>query len=126
MPDYVVARVTAHLNRDKKPVNGSTVLLLGLTYKANSRDARNSPAVDVAERLLGLGANLLAVDPHLEPHDVPAGITLVECTDEYLGSADLIVVLTDHDAVDWAAVERHASRVFDTRNRLASRVADRL
>jgi UDP-N-acetyl-D-mannosaminuronic acid dehydrogenase/UDP-N-acetyl-D-glucosamine dehydrogenase len=126
MPDYVVDRVTAHLNSDKKPVNGSTILLLGLTYKANSRDARNSPAMMVADRLLKLGANLLAADPHLEAADVPAGIALVDCTDEQLSAADLIVVLTDHDALDWSAVERHASRVFDTRNRLASRATDRL
>jgi len=126
MPDYVVSRVTAHLNRDKKPVNGSTVLLLGLTYKRNSRDVRHSPAMMVAERLQKLGANLLAADPHLEAADVPGGITLVDCTDDQLGAADLIVVLTDHDALDWAAVERHAPRVFDTRNRLAAGVADRL
>jgi UDP-N-acetyl-D-mannosaminuronic acid dehydrogenase/UDP-N-acetyl-D-glucosamine dehydrogenase len=126
MPDYVVARAAAHLNRDKKPVNGSTILLLGLTYKPNSRDARNSPAMTVADRLLRLGANLLAADPHLDADRVPEGLTLVPCTEEHLGAADLIVVLTDHDALDWAAVERHASRVFDTRNRLASRAADRL
>jgi UDP-N-acetyl-D-mannosaminuronic acid dehydrogenase/UDP-N-acetyl-D-glucosamine dehydrogenase len=126
MPDYVVARVMARLNQDKKPVNGSTILLLGLTYKPNSRDARNSPAVTVAERLLRLGANLVAADPHLVPSDVPEGITLVKCTEENLGAADLIVVLTDHDALDWAAVERHAPRVLDTRNRLRSPAADRL
>jgi UDP-N-acetyl-D-mannosaminuronate dehydrogenase len=80
----------------------------------------------VAERLMRLGANLLAVDPYLDAGQVPEGLTLVQCTDEYLGSADLIVVLTAHDALDWDAVERHASRVFDTRNRLTSHVADRL
>jgi len=80
----------------------------------------------VAERLQKLGANLLAADPHLEAADVPGGITVVDCTDDQLGAADLIVVLTDHDALDWAAVERHAPRVFDTRNRLAAGVADRL
>jgi UDP-N-acetyl-D-mannosaminuronic acid dehydrogenase/UDP-N-acetyl-D-glucosamine dehydrogenase len=126
MPDYVVGRATAHLNRDKKPVNGSTILLLGLTYKANSRDARNSPAMMVADRLRKLGANLLAVDPHLDPDEAPEGLALVPCSDEYLSSADLIVVLTAHDGLDWDAVERHASRVLDTRNRLASRLADRL
>ena len=126
MPDYVVARITAHLNRDKRPVNGSTILLLGLTYKANSSDARNSPAMIVADRLRKLGANLLAVDPHLDQGRVPEGLTLVRCSDEHLGAADLIVVLTDHEALDWGAVERHASRVLDTRNRLVSRLADRL
>jgi UDP-N-acetyl-D-mannosaminuronic acid dehydrogenase/UDP-N-acetyl-D-glucosamine dehydrogenase len=126
MPDYVLARATAHLNRDKKPVNGSTILLLGLTYKRNSRDARNSPAMVVAERLLRMGANLLAADPCIDPDQVPEGVTLVECGDEQLRAADLIVVLTDHDALDWAAVERHSPRVFDTRNRLAGPAVNRL
>jgi UDP-N-acetyl-D-glucosamine dehydrogenase len=126
MPDYVVARATAHLNRDKKPVNGSTILLLGLTYKPNSRDARNSPAMVVAERLLRMGAHLLAADPCIDPDQMPAGVTLVECTDEHLQAADLIIVLTDHDALDWAAVEPHSSRVFDTRNRLAGPAVNRL
>jgi UDP-N-acetyl-D-mannosaminuronic acid dehydrogenase/UDP-N-acetyl-D-glucosamine dehydrogenase len=126
MPDYVVARAAAHLNQDKKAVNGSTVLLLGLTYKRNSRDARNSPGMTVARRLLKLGANLLAADPHLDPGQVPAGIRLVECTEEHLTSADLILVLADHDALDWDAVERHAPRVLDTRRRLRSALVDRL
>jgi UDP-N-acetyl-D-mannosaminuronic acid dehydrogenase/UDP-N-acetyl-D-glucosamine dehydrogenase len=126
MPDYVVTRAVAHLNQDKKAVNGSTVLLLGLTYKRNSRDARNSPAMTVARRLLRLGANVLAADPHVASGQVPDGIRLVECAEEHLASADLIVVLTDHDALNWDAVDRHAPRVLDTRRRLRNDLVDRL
>ncbi|MEV0209220.1 nucleotide sugar dehydrogenase [Streptomyces sp. NPDC050788] len=126
MPDYVVTRAIQSLNRRRKAVNGSSVLLLGLTYKPNSRDARKSPALAVARQLASLGAELRAVDPLIAPADVPEGITMVPCDDAQLASADLVVVLTDHDAIDWRVVERHAGRVLDTRNRLRTASADGL
>ena len=126
MPDYVATRVTAHLNRRRLAVNGSRVLLIGLSYKRNSGDARNSPAITVAERLRELGADLRAVDPLVDPAHVPAGIPLVQADEAELAAADVVVVLTDHDSVDWALIEKHAERVLDTRNRLASESADRL
>jgi UDP-N-acetyl-D-glucosamine dehydrogenase len=118
MPDYVVTRATAHLNADRKAVNGSTILLIGLAYKANSGDARESPAIAVAHRLADLGATLRAVDPLIPADHVPAGVEIVECTEAEVAGADLVVVLTDHDVVDWALLERHATKVLDTRNRL--------
>jgi UDP-N-acetyl-D-glucosamine dehydrogenase len=126
MPAYVAARVTEHLNRRKLAVNGSKVLLIGLTYKRNSGDARQSPALPVAHRLADLGAQLSAIDPKVMAADVPDGVELVECTPEVLDAADVVVVLTDHDDVDWELVERHADRVLDTRNRLTSAGVDRL
>jgi UDP-N-acetyl-D-glucosamine dehydrogenase len=126
MPDYVTSRVTAHLNRKRKAVNGSTVVLLGLAYKANSGDTRHSPAIAVAHRLATLGGNVLAVDPLIDAGQVPAQVTLVECTDALLSAADLVVVLTDHDAIDWSMVRRHSDHVLDTRNRLGVAAADRL
>jgi UDP-N-acetyl-D-glucosamine dehydrogenase len=118
MPDYVVTRATAHLNRVRKAVNGSRILLIGLAYKPNSGDARESPAIAVAQRLADLGAELHAVDPLIPLDHVPAGVTVVECSEAEVGSADLVIVLTDHDVVDWALLERHADKVLDTRNRL--------
>jgi UDP-N-acetyl-D-glucosamine dehydrogenase len=126
MPDYVTTRATAHLNQDRKAVNGSTILLIGLAYKPNSGDARESPAIAVANRLAELGANLRAVDPMIDPAYVPAGIELVECTEAEVAGADLVVVLTDHNAVDWPLLEKHADRVLDTRNRLRNPAVDRL
>ena len=126
MPDYVATRVTSHLNRRRLAVNGSRVLLIGLSYKRNSGDARNSPAITVAQRLQQLGADLRAVDPLVDPAFVPDGIPLVPADEQELAAADLVVVLTDHDSVDWALVEKHADRVLDTRNRLTSENADRL
>jgi len=126
MPDYVVQRVTAHLNRRRRAVNGSTVLLLGLAYKRNSGDARQSPAITVARRLRGLGAELQAVDPLIDAAQVPNGVRLVDLSEERLDAADLIVVLTDHDQLAWELVEQRAERVLDTRNRLRSPGTDRL
>jgi UDP-N-acetyl-D-glucosamine dehydrogenase len=126
MPAYVVSRVVEHLNRRRLAVNGSRVLLVGLAYKRNSGDARESPATAVARRLADLGAELSAVDPLIVAEEVPAGVQLVECTAEEVEAADIVVVLTDHDEIDWALLERHADRVLDTRNRLTSKEVDRL
>ena len=126
MPGYVVTRVVEHLNRRRLAVNGSRILLVGLTYKRNSGDARQSPATAVARRLGDLGAQLHAVDPHLAPHEAPAAVRLVGGTPDEVEAADLVVVLTDHDDMDWALLERHAAKVLDTRNRLTAPDVDRL
>ncbi|MGQ0483549.1 MAG: nucleotide sugar dehydrogenase [Pseudonocardia sp.] len=126
MPDYVVRRATKHLNADRKAVNGSRVLLIGLAYKPNSGDARESPSIAVAKLLAELGAQLRAVDPMIDPAHVPAGIELVDCSEAEVAAADLVIVLTDHDVVDWALLERHAAKVLDTRNRLRDPATDRL
>ena len=126
MPGYVVSRVVEHLNRKRRSVNGSRVLLVGLTYKRNSGDARHSPAADVAHRLADLGAELSAVDPFVAPSEVPAGVALVECTADVIEAADVVVVLTDHDVIDWPLLERYAANVLDTRNRLRAPAVDRL
>ena len=126
MPDYVVTRVTSNLNKVRKAVNGANVLLIGLAYKPNSGDARESPAIAVAHRLADLGASLRAVDPLIPADHVPAGIEIVECTQAEIDAADLVVVLTDHEVVDWTLLDKHAHKVLDTRNRLRSASVDRL
>jgi UDP-N-acetyl-D-mannosaminuronic acid dehydrogenase/UDP-N-acetyl-D-glucosamine dehydrogenase len=126
MPDYVALRVSSHLNLDRKSVNGSNVLLLGLAYKPNSGDARQSPAIVVAEHLALLGATIRAVDPMVEAAYVPSYVEVVECTSEELSRADVIVVLTDHDAIDWDLVAGFGAKVVDTRNRLRDPSIDRL
>ena len=117
MPDYVVRRVTVALNRRKLAVNGSRLLLLGLAYKRNTGDARESPAVVVAERLAALGAEVRAADPHVVEGRVSERVHRVECTAEEVAAADLVVVLTDHDDFDYAMVAREAIGVLDTRHR---------
>jgi UDP-N-acetyl-D-glucosamine dehydrogenase len=126
MPDYVVTRVAEHLNRRRKAVNGSAILLVGLAYKANSGDARQSPALDVARRLADRGALLTAVDPLIDPEHVPPFVRVVPLTAEHVEQADLVLVLTDHDALDWSLLERWPDRVLDTRNRVKAAAAERL
>jgi len=115
MPDYVVRRLTYGLNRRRKAVNGSRVLLLGLAYKRNTSDARESPALVVAERLVGLGADVRAVDTHVAFRSLPAGIELVSLAESELRAADAVVMLTDHSDFDLDLVVAHAPYVLDTR-----------
>lgn len=126
MPDYVAQRVIQHLNRDRKSVNGSRVLLVGLAYKKDSGDARESPAMLVAERLHHLGAELRGCDPLIDLRFKPGYITHVELTEDELDAADLVVVLTEHSAFDWDLVARFEDKVLDTRNRVSGHGVDRL
>ena len=119
MPEYVVRRVQVALNQQERAVNGSRILLLGLAYKRNTGDDRESPAVAVAERLLALGARVRAADPHVVLGHAGEGVVRVECTPEEVAAADLVVVLTDHDAFDYELVAT-ARHVLDTRHRLAA------
>ena len=118
MPDYVVRRLTIALNRTKLAVNGSRILVLGLAYKRNTSDARESPALAVADRLLALGADVQAADPHVVEGYPNRRIGRVDATPAELAAADAVVLLTDHDGFDYDAVPRHARFVLDTRRRL--------
>ncbi len=119
MPDYVVRRLMIALNRRERAVNGSRVLLLGLSYKRNTGDARESPSMVVIERLLELGAHVRAADPHVVEEHVDPRVVRVDASVEELAAADAVILLTDHDAFDYAAVAEHARYVLDTRHRLA-------
>jgi UDP-N-acetyl-D-glucosamine dehydrogenase len=118
MPDYVVRRLVVALNRQKQALNGARVLLLGLAYKRNTGDARESPSTVVAERLLALGAEVRAADPHVLEGHVDERVARVDCTPAELAAADAVVLLVDHDAFDLAEIATHATYVLDTRNRL--------
>ncbi len=116
MPDYVVQRVISLLNAQGRAVRGSRILLLGLTYKAGTSDARQSPSLDVARALSALGADLRACDPHVTEiavTRVPA--TLVPFSAEELAASDLVVVLVNHEAFDAKVIAEHAPLVLDTK-----------
>ena len=119
MPDYVVRRITNALNQRRLPVNGSRILLLGLAYKKNTGDARESPARIVAEGLLALGAEVRAADPHLVMEAVDDRMALVKADSDEVSSADAVIVLVDHDAFDLEAIVSAASYVLDTRHCVA-------
>ena len=122
MPDYVVQRLMVGLNRRRLPLSGSTVLLLGLAYKPNTSDLRESPALAISARLFELGARVCFVDDHVADLDL-AGAGLAQVPSRVpldpasLAAADAVLVLTDHADVDYDLVSTYASYVLDTRHR---------
>ncbi len=123
MPHYVVRRITAALNLDRKAVNGSRILVLGVSYKPNVGDTRETPARPVIEQLAELGAELTIVDRYAAARSATfAGHDLHgELESDHLATCDLALILTDHDDVDYAEVARSAPRVLDTRARIDPR-----
>jgi UDP-N-acetyl-D-glucosamine dehydrogenase len=120
MPEYVTRRIIDAFNERRRSVNGSRVLLLGLAYKKNTGDARESPALRITQLLLDMGAQVRAADPHVvESLPVDARLVRVEVTAEELAAADMVVLLTDHDGFDYELVAEHAPFVLDCRRRLS-------
>jgi UDP-N-acetyl-D-glucosamine dehydrogenase len=117
MPEHVVTTIGDLLNQERTAVNGARVLLLGVAYKADVSDMRESPALDVLRLLDAKGADLRYHDPFV-PELALEGRNWksVELTDAELGAADLVVILTDHSGIDWQRVVARAQRVYDTRN----------
>jgi UDP-N-acetyl-D-glucosamine dehydrogenase len=121
MPEHVADRVADILNEDRIAVNGARVLILGVAYKANVADVRESPAIDVIKLLADKGADIAYHDPHVPEVEVDGRIYKnADLTDERLSTSDVAVVITDHAAVDIERVVACAQRVFDTRNATAA------
>ena len=119
MPDYVVHRLMMALNERGRAVSGARVLLLGLAYKKNTGDARESPALRVAELLARMGAEVRAADPHVDELVALApGVTRTQATGAELAAADAVVLLTDHAAFDAGLIRGHARYVLDCRRML--------
>ncbi len=117
MPDHVVDRIAELLNEDRLAVNGSQILILGVAYKSNVDDMRESPALGVIAGLRSRGAEIRYHDPFVGECEIAGkNMKSVDLSDEVLRSADLVVVLTDHPGVDYDRVVRIGPRVFDTRN----------
>jgi len=120
MPDFVVEKVAHALNEEKKAVNGSRVLVLGIAYKRDIDDMRESPALDVMRLLEARGAEVVYHDPYVaqfreDGHEAFS----VALTEAELKKSDAVVIVTDHGSVNYQYVVDHASLVVDTRNALA-------
>ena len=126
MPGYVVRRVQGGLNDRRKSVNGSRILVLGLAYKKNSNDARETPAVGIIEALRSLGAEVAVVDGHVGEHPIDLVAPRVALSVDEVESADVVLVVTDHDDVDYEMVSRHAKYVFDARHRVVGNAVETL
>ncbi|HKK27622.1 MAG TPA: nucleotide sugar dehydrogenase [Gemmatimonadota bacterium] len=122
MPRYVVARVTEALNAVEQSVKGSRLLLLGMAYKPNVDDTRESPALDILQLLLQKGAEVRYHDPYVDSIALDGNrFESVELTDEELEGADLVIVTTDHASIDYDRVVEHAHIVVDPRNAIGER-----
>jgi UDP-N-acetyl-D-glucosamine dehydrogenase len=122
MPRYWVQRVQDALNDIAKSVKGSRILVLGVAYKKNVSDMRESPALDIIHLLEGKGAHVSYHDPHV-PAFQHEGMEMVGITDLDAGlrSADCVVIATDHAAYDWNHIARAAALIVDTRHVIAGR-----
>jgi UDP-N-acetyl-D-glucosamine dehydrogenase len=119
MPDYVLRRLIEALNRKRLAVAGSKILLLGLAYKKNTGDARESPAVRLTKLLLDMDAEVSAADPHVvEDVHIDPRVRRTSPTQDEIAAADVVVVLADHDEFDFDLVRKHAKHVLDTRRRI--------
>jgi len=117
MPYYVVQRLMNCLNGHGKPLSGSRVLVLGVAYKSDIDDMRESPAIKITSLLLEKGAEVVYHDPYVPTFSVAGTpVPSVELTEESVASADAVLVVTGHRGVDYELVGRSAQLVFDTRN----------
>ena len=119
MPDYVVRRVQRLLNDDARAVRGSVVLLYGLSYKADTGDARETPSVPICQLLMDLGAVVRVADPHVPDRQVPLGVERVAGSAADAADADVVVYLVDHSAFDHGAIEAAGTPVLDCRHALS-------
>jgi UDP-N-acetyl-D-glucosamine dehydrogenase len=130
MPAYVVSTVAEALNTQRKPINGSKITILGMAYKKNVDDPRESPGFELMERLLEKGAVVEYNDPYIPslptmrryPH---LRMASQELTADYLRSRDCVLIVTDHSAYNWTWIAEHASLIVDTRNAMRGVIAPR-
>lgn len=122
MPQVVVARVGEALNDHSKPLRGSKVLCVGVAYKPNVRDHRESPALEVMHGLQRSGAEVAYHDPHVpDLRSVGMDLDSVPIDQATVEAADCVLILTDHAAIDWDVIAGGARLVLDTRNALGRR-----
>jgi len=119
MPLHYVDKAAAELNRAGKAVQGASILILGVAYKKNIDDMRESPALKIIEKLSQQGANIKYHDPHVPRlrnlRDYQFDLQSRPLTAKSLATSDLVILCTDHDAFDYALIAKHARRLIDTR-----------
>jgi UDP-N-acetyl-D-glucosamine dehydrogenase len=118
MPRHVHNLVARALNGQRKAVNGARIVLLGVAYKNDTDDYRESPVFKVMELLAAAGAEILTVDPHVAQFEDHHGqiYHTTPLSDDLLESADCTVIITHHSAFDYERIVAHAQAVVDTRN----------
>ncbi len=122
MPDYCVERASKILNRFKKALNGSKILVLGVAYKQDIDDYRESPAIKVIDGLKYEGADVVYFDPYIPEYREHGQIRKgePELTAQLITSADLVIITAAHTNIDYSYVQKHAKIIFDTKNVMKS------
>ncbi|GAA0400933.1 nucleotide sugar dehydrogenase [Paenibacillus motobuensis] len=121
MPEFVVQKIAEILNRNKKPINGSTVYILGVAYKKDIDDYRESPVLKMIELLQERGATVWVSDPHITSFKYRGhSYETVELTEDRLKESDITVIATDHTRFDYELIGRTSESLFDTRNVMSS------
>ncbi len=121
MPQYVVHRLAEALNDAGKPIKGSRICILGMAYKKDVDDPRESPSFELLEMLLARGALVSYSDPHIprlpkmRHHAVPE-LASQPLTPEFLSNQDCLLIATDHSAFDYEQIVHHGRLIIDTRN----------
>lgn len=118
MPDYVAQRSMELLNEDERSLKGSTILLVGLAYKRDTADIRESPSLRLIELLTSFGASIRGADRHVESHRWPAAVERVELSAAEIDAADLVILVTDHSDFDLELLSDSPTPVLDTKGRL--------
>lgn len=118
MPRYVLGKITGALNAHKKCVNGSKIFIIGVAYKRDVGDTRESPAIDVIGMLAELGGEISYFDPYVPELRVDGGISYqsLELTNSLLAEADCVVIMTDHSCLDYQDIVANSRLIVDTRN----------
>ncbi len=121
MPGWVVERLADALNDRAKPLRGARILVLGLAYKKNVNDTRESPAAEILSLLAARGADIAYADPHVprfpKMRHYAFDLTSTPLTPDSLAAQDAVVLVTDHDGFDYPLIARHAPLIIDTRGR---------
>lgn len=117
MPNYVIEKIINILNKYKKSVNDSKILILGIAYKKDINDYRESPALEVMEKLYNLGAQIYYNDEYIpELYFKNKKIYSTKLNKKILTKADCVVIITDHSYYDYKWIVENASVILDTRN----------
>ena len=121
MPEYVVTRLAEALNEHGKPFKGSRILVIGIAYKKNVEDKRESPAVEIMELLRTRGAALAYTDPHVPRfptmREHRLDLSSIDLTPQTIAEHDAVLIATDHDAFDYDLIAKHARLIIDSRGR---------
>ncbi|MCZ6680812.1 MAG: nucleotide sugar dehydrogenase [Candidatus Poribacteria bacterium] len=125
MPEYVLDKITDALNRHRKAINGSKILMMGVAYKRDVGDVRESPAIDVIRMVAQRGGEIFYHDPYVPELEVeelglidgsPARYACQELTEALVNNVDCVAIMTDHTGIDYSWLVDHAAVVVDTRN----------